>query len=542
MADELILVVDDEELVCRQAELALRKSNYRTLTAFNGQQALAVIRETPPDLLLSDIRMPDIDGLQLHTTARKIQPDLLTVLMTGHGTIDVAIKALQLGIAGFLQKPFTGNELEHAVEDAFAKSRTLREAIRLRLLSPLLEARRYLISELDLPNFCRSLVETTAKETGSDYCAIFLPDEPAPVSRGAEIVGSLTAIQPYRPTLRPVATYVNVKDGANVFSGRNFPAARVASRALEVERTLSLRRAAGTDSVNSDSYIPGVVIAVPMIAGGRALGALLVGRTQVEQTFSVGERELYEVLAGQLASILENLRLYRILKEREERLQMFIGRFVSTEEEERQQLAVRLQNDLMPLLTTSRQNIQSYLTKIRPAAGGDELLQAEKRLQTAINAARRLTNDLRPTNLDEFGLSAALRQYVRDFYDSAEGSSRVTFRLEGPEAPRLDSAIEIALFRACQEAITNAIRHAPGSAIEVAVRVTTQRNKPVHLQLQVHDSGKGFDVQAVKAGEAARQVGLLAMQERVTLVGGRCQIDSSPTRGTTVTLDYDLAG
>src|SRR5690349_9640037 len=146
MADELILIVDDEELIRRQAEAALRKGHYRTATAGDAQQALQIIRENPPDLMLSDIRMPDTDGLQLFAAARQIQPDLVAVLMTAHGTIDTAIKALQLGVHGFLQKPFTGSELERAIEDALQKHRTVQEAVRLRALSPLLEARRLLLT------------------------------------------------------------------------------------------------------------------------------------------------------------------------------------------------------------------------------------------------------------------------------------------------------------------------------------------------------------------------------------------------------------
>lgn len=535
MADELILVVDDEEMVCRQAEIALRRSRYRTKAAFNGQQALAIIRETHPDLLLADIRMPDIDGLQLFTTARKIQPDLITVLMTGHGTIDIAIKALQLGVSGFLQKPFTGSELENAVEDAFNKSRTLREAVRLRLLSPLLEARRFLSTELNLPNLYSSLVETTAREINAEYCGLFLAEEALPSTIKTAFT---TALAVSRPNLRQVAAYI--APDAKVFSPHNFPAIKLAVRALEVERTLSLRRATTGDL--SENSVPGVVIAVPLLVGGRSLGVLMAGRSQAERTFSTGERELLEILAGQLANILENRRLYQILREREERLRTFIGRFVSAQEEELKQLANRLQDELLPLLTTSRQSIQTYLEKVRPAVSGDELLQTEKRLQTAINNARHLNHDLRPANLDEFGLSAALRQHIRDLNGREQNNNAkyLTFRQEGPEIPRLDGAIEIALFRACQEAITNALHHAPNSPAEVTVKVQTYRNRPIHLQIQIHDSGKGFDWQAIKAGEPSQYAGLLAMQERVALVGGNCQIESAPGKGTTITLDYPL--
>lgn len=528
MAEELILVVDDDELVCSQAEMALRKSKYRTMTAFNGHQALAIIRETetPPDLLLSDIRMPDIDGLQLFAAARKIRFDLLGVLMTGYGTIDIAIKALQLGVSGFLQKPFTGVELDHVIEDAFSKNRLMSEAVRLRLLSPLLEARRYLISELNLTNFCQGLVETTAHEAQADYCAVFLPDEKNMLSD--------------RSTLHPEAVFMEATEKARVFSPRTFPAGRMAGRALEVGRTLSLRRS-GTDKLNGDTTIPGLVLAVPLVASQRTLGVLLVGRAQVDKAFSTGERELFEVLAGQLASILDNRRLYQTLSAREERLHTSLNRFMEAQESENKQLAAHIQTEFLPLLNSTRQNVQAYLEKARPVAGSEDLLQAEQRLQTATASVRRLLNDLRPASLEDYGLSAALRQYVQDYNHIAENQPKLIFKLEGPEAPRLGGTTETGLFRACTEAITNAVQHAPGSPIEVLIWVTGQRNQPIHLQIQIIADGPDFEAGSLEEGDPSQQLGLLTMQERVAMVGGVCHIESKPGGGTKVTIDYATA-
>ena len=527
MAEELILVVDDDELVCSKAEKALRESGYRTMTAFNGQQALAIIRETPPDLLLSDIRMPDIDGLQLFAAARKIRFDLLGVLMTGYGTIDIAIKALQLGVSGFLQKPFTGTELYHIIEDAFAKNRLMREAVRLRLLSPLLEARRYLISELNLTNFCQGLVETTAREAQADYCAVFLLDE--------------KSLLPDHLTLHPEAVFMEATEKARVFSPRTFPAGRMAGRALEVGRTLSLRRS-GSDKLNGDTTIPGLVLAVPLVAGQRTLGVLLVGRAQVDKAFSIGERELFEVLAGQLASILDNRRLYQALSTREERLHTFLNRFMEAQESKNKQMAGQIRSEFLPLLKSSRQNVQTYLEKARPVTGSEDLLQAEARLQTVSAAAHRLLHNLRPASLEEYGLSAALRQYVQDYNQlDGENQPRLSFKLEGLEAPRLGEATEINLFRACAEAITNALQHAPLSLTEVLMRVTSQRDKPTRLQIQISDAGPGLDLDTLRERDPSQQLGLLTMQERVAMVGGVCRIESKPGGGTKVTIDYATA-
>jgi len=520
MAEEYILIVDDEELIRKQAEVALRKGGYKTATAGDAQTALSLIRQQPPDLLLTDIRMPDMDGLQLFGAARKITPDLMAVMMTAHGTIDTAIKAMQLGVQGFLQKPFTASELERAVQDALQKSRVAREAVRLRVLNPLLEARRMLATEFDLSAFCRTMVEVIARETQSDYCAVFLPAE-----AGTALNSEATFISP---------------NSVKSFSPKGFPAGRLAARSVELSRTLSLRRSAGTENQPPETEaVPGVVIAVPLLIGGNALGALLVGRAQVENTFSPGERELFEVIAGQLANLVENRRLFRAVAEREERLRLFIGKFVAIQEEERKLLSQRIRDDLLPLLTGGRQNLQGFIEKVRPS-NNSELMQAEQRFKESISEARRLMYNLRPTELDEFGLTAALRQYVRDLNDDPDSICRPNYRLEGQEAPRMDSAVETALYRAVQEAITNACKHAKGSQVEALVRVQSVKGKPTRIQIEVRDWGRGFDTNSLRTGEPSRKAGLLAMQERVALIGGTCQIESAPGRGTVVTITYDL--
>jgi two-component system, NarL family, sensor histidine kinase NreB len=521
MAEEFILIVDDEDLIRKQAEIALRRAGYRTTTAGDAQEALNALKMMQVDLLLSDIRMPDVDGLQLYASARKLKPDLVCVLMTAHGSIDTAIKAMQLGVQGFLQKPFTGTELERAVQDALQKQRVSQEAIRSRILSPLFEARKLLVSEMNLTEFTRSIVEVVARETASDYCAIFLPDtHTSGVSRA----------------LRLEASYI--EPNAKSFSPRHFPASRLAMRSLELGRTISMKRS-GTDKLQSDSdNVPGVVMAVPLILQGNGLGAMLVGRVQAEKVFTPSEREMFEIIAAQLTTIVENRRLYLALREREERMRMFIGRFVSAQEEERKQLANRLNNEFLPTLSAARLNVQNFIEKVRP--NSHELLQSEQSIKEALNQARHLTHDLRPPALDEFGLTAAVRQYVREFNEAFETNCKPSFRLEGTEAPRLDPAVETALFRATQEAVNNACKHAGGSAVEVTVKVISIKGKPQRLSVEVRDWGKGFDLDALQNSNPTLQIGLLAMQERVALVGGKCTIESTPGRGTLVTISCDV--
>ena len=526
MAGEFILVVDDEELIRRQAEAALKQAGYRTGTAANGKEALAVIREAPPDLLVSGIGMPEMDGLDLLAHARQVKSDLAAVFMSAFGTGDNIMRATQMGVSGFLMKPFTGTELEGAVHEALQKARAAREAVRLQAVAPLLPLLKLFNGPSDLPTLASSLVAILTAESKIDYCAIFLyEDSPQSSDETA------------RPELKPLASLAG--PAAQSFSPRSFPVLRLANRAIELGRSQVFKRSSEVEAekLARDETIPGAIAVVPVMLSGKGVGAIVAGRAATDRPFSVDEREMLEVLADQLAGQVETRRLREELAERNERLRLFAGRFVSSQEEEKRRLAERILTELLPPLTLSRQNVQTYVQKVRSAS---DLIKTEERLHNLVNQTKKLAQDLRPLNLEEFGLNAALRQYVRDVSEVPNAKSRPFFRVEGDEIPRLPNTVEVALFRAAQDAINNACQHAAGSEIMVTARVKGKRNQSQVAEIEILDRGPGFNLKPSVTNRASAQVGLVAMQERLLLVGAKCEINSIPGHGTRVTLSYQI--
>ena len=113
------LVVDDEREITRVVEAILAPA-LAVEAAGDGATALHVIQRDPPDLLLLDLRLPDMDGLHLLDTVRRMRPDLAAIIMTGHSSEAVAIAAANLGVSGFLVKPFGVRELRRVVTNAWA--------------------------------------------------------------------------------------------------------------------------------------------------------------------------------------------------------------------------------------------------------------------------------------------------------------------------------------------------------------------------------------------------------------------------------------
>lgn len=122
-----IIVVDDEQSLRQVLELVFREEGYAVRTAFNGVQALEMLEAEPADVILTDVRMPDMDGIELLRNVRERNPDVGVVLMTAHSSVETARDAFKLGADDFIEKPFDVEELKVIVAKTLEKQALVSE-------------------------------------------------------------------------------------------------------------------------------------------------------------------------------------------------------------------------------------------------------------------------------------------------------------------------------------------------------------------------------------------------------------------------------
>jgi two-component system, NtrC family, response regulator GlrR len=119
-----ILIVDDDPNLLRLLSLRLSSEGYEVREAASGERALALLRESPPALLITDLQMSGMDGMDLFSAAQRDYPALPVIILTAHGTIPDAVLATRRGVSGFLTKPFEARDLMREIRRALSISGT----------------------------------------------------------------------------------------------------------------------------------------------------------------------------------------------------------------------------------------------------------------------------------------------------------------------------------------------------------------------------------------------------------------------------------
>ncbi len=297
MAGEKILLVDDEEMIRDLCTHILAAEGYAVTALSHGAAALEELARGPADLMITDIRMPGMDGLELFERAKKAKPDIVTVFITGHGTLDTAIESLMRGVEGFVLKPFTQDELLGAVERAVTRSRLQKENIRLKALIPLFEISKLLVTELDLAHLFKIITEVLVQEFAVDRVSLMLLDEPT----GTLMIRASHGL----PADLAQKSQRRLGEGVSGIVIRNRQPC-IITKGKHPDPAIMA-------ALNMDK-MPLSSMSVPLVGKDKVLGVLNVSKFS-DPTFTTSDLQIVSVLSSQVVAAMENALLYDGLRE-----------------------------------------------------------------------------------------------------------------------------------------------------------------------------------------------------------------------------------
>jgi response regulator RpfG family c-di-GMP phosphodiesterase len=284
-----LLVVDDEKVIREILADFLTMEGFAVGMARDGVDALDELAHNQYDMVISDLKMPRMGGLDLLEHIRKDHDSVLVVIMTGFGTVETAIEAMKKGAYDYVLKPFKVEEVVHIVRRGLEKQRLISENIRLKETLSLYEMSEALASSLSLDQVLDSLLDTVAKELSPDCATVFVD---------------------------------NQRTGIDLMARRDAP--RTEHDVGELDIPLLIRESdrdipiVGPMAAVERFFFrppPGLVsfMSVPLRVRSNVIG--MVNLYSWNRRFTEGKRKLIRLLCARAAASIENARLYMNLQE-----------------------------------------------------------------------------------------------------------------------------------------------------------------------------------------------------------------------------------
>ncbi len=288
-----VLVVDDEKFIRDILADFLGMEGYIVRTAEDGASAVQELSRASYDMVISDLKMPRMGGLDLLQEVARVHPETLTVIMTGFGTVETAIDAMKRGAYDYILKPFKVEEIVHIVQRGLEKRRLSAENLRLREALSLYKVSEAITASLSLDEVMATVIDSSLSEVRADVVFTWLDDGeggfvPRDIARAGifdehENVGALDAAA-VRKRIATGDPIIEHGDRARaLFSAQ--PARPLVSLAV-----------------------------VPLKMRERLIGWFAVSSLTASKRFDEGQRKLLSIIASRAAAAIENARLYEDLQ------------------------------------------------------------------------------------------------------------------------------------------------------------------------------------------------------------------------------------
>lgn len=315
MAEERVLVVDDrEESIDFVVNYVLKPKGYRVIKARDGQEGLQKALEQNPDLIILDVQMPKMDGMEVLRALRAEGRDTPVILMTFHGSEELVVQAFRLGVKDYVIKPFQAEEMLSAIERALTEAR-LREE-RDRLMARLVQANKQLEQRLKELNTLYAVGRSVSGLLDLDKL-LSRAVEAAVYITGAE-EGSLLLIDEDTGEL-----YMRAAQGFDEKYARGFRLKVEDSIAGEVINSGQPLVLGDTHKIKT-AYLVKALLYVPLKVGDEVIGVLGVDNRVSDRAFTSHDLFMLSALADYMAIAIENARLFSAMRAEQDKMEAIL--------------------------------------------------------------------------------------------------------------------------------------------------------------------------------------------------------------------------
>ncbi len=296
-----ILIVDDEQELMTVLCETLAGKGYETAGFTSGEKALEVLKHKDFDVLLTDLMIPGMDGITLFKSALGIDRNIISIIMTGQGTVQTAVEAMQSGAFDYILKPFKISLLLPLITRAMEVRRLKLENIQLQETVAVHELATLIAFPFDVRTILNKLLDAALQQCQADEASIMLTAEDGK----SELY---IAIAKGKHLEQFIGTRVPIDDSIAGWVARNHQLVTLNGKVEDARfKPVNPRK-----DINS-------AVSMPIIAGGNLLGVLNVNTTQSRRAFTLGQIKGLSILISIVAPVLESSWLYDKIRQAEEK-------------------------------------------------------------------------------------------------------------------------------------------------------------------------------------------------------------------------------
>jgi len=288
-----ILVIDDEEIVHESCNRILGGEGYVVEKAFTGQEGLKKMEKKSYDLVITDLKMPGISGMEALKKIKDDNPDIGIIMITGYSTAETAVEAMKLGAFDYLPKPFTPDELTSVVSKALEKREVLKETKHLE--SAYRDATKAISSSLNLNEVLGLIVKSVINLLNLKGCSVNLLDD---TGKKLETRVAFGLSEKYLAK-GPIDADKSMKESLE-------------GKTIFIEDAAKDPRIQYPDEAKDEGIVS--ILSIPLKAKEKVVGVLRVYTGESRQ-FTDTEMDLLNKLAEQAGIALMNAKLYQVVKE-----------------------------------------------------------------------------------------------------------------------------------------------------------------------------------------------------------------------------------
>jgi signal transduction histidine kinase len=522
--------VDDEEALMTALCKTLDVEGYAVTGFTSARQALAQLRLQPFDLLLTDLMMPEMDGIALLRAAQDIDRDLAGVVMTGHGTVDTAVQALRGGAADYVLKPFRLNNLLSVLDRALETRRLRTENIQLREAVSIYELSRAITRGLSQDEVVQRTVEAASQQSDAGAVQILVPTEGR---SELHVAGHWGSNDRWRADER-----VNLDDS-------------VVEWIATAREQLSAWDGSSEPEVVFSPALPGepVGVALPIVSGGNFHGILRFSSRAAQRRLTVGQIKALVILAGTAAAAFEVTSLVTQLRalnqDLERRVDERTGELQAANAD-LESFSYSVSHDLRAPLRAVDGFCQMFLDEFGAGVPPDGRFMLDKaragviRMSQLIDDLLRLARFSRQPLNTRYVQTGSLVKGVLAQFEAQLRDRDVQMRIDSLPDCVADGALLEQVFT---NLLSNALKFTAGRP-DTRIEVGATREAGSHVYF-VKDNGVGFDMRYAErlfgvfqrmhsqAQFEGTGIGLSIVQRIVRRHGGRVWAESTPQQGAT---------